>query len=263
MIQSTNSTLVLNGQPHLVSEPRQNRAQPKDQDLPTITRLRYLLVAFNLPLQPWEIPSFRGAMIDKMGRENDLFHNHLEGDKFAYRYATIQYKSIDGHAAIVGLNAGADALQTYFAMPNRSITMAGNTHEMVIDDLRMNQVVMRTWNQQFHYRIQNWIALQDEAYPEYNATVGLVKKAALLERRLTNAMVTMAKGMDWWVDEPIQISVTQFWEPHLVRLKGVRFSAFNVEFTSNVFLPDYIGLGKATALGFGVVKSIQPRSHGK
>jgi hypothetical protein len=256
--------MVLNGQPSLALEPQQVRSQAIDGILPTITRLRYLRVEFDLPLQPWEIPAFRGAMIDKMGRDNDLFHNHLDGEnKFAYRYATVQYKSIDGRAAIVGLNAGADALQSYFAMPHRNIEMGGMQREMVIDDLRMQQVVMRTWNQQFHYRIQNWIALQDEAYPEYNATIGLAKKAVLLERRLTNTMVTMAKGLDWWVDEPIQICVTQFWEPHLVRLKGVRFSAFNVEFTSNVFLPDYIGLGKATALGFGVVKSIQPRSHGK
>jgi hypothetical protein len=218
-------------------------------------------VEFGMELHPYDIPLFRGAMLEKLGWEHDVFHNHAEGDKVIYRYPLIQYKSIHGRASMVGLNAGADALQNFFALPDRNIVMKGIPCEMVVEDMRMQQVVLRTWNQAFHYRIQNWIALQDEAYPEFNQTSSLAKRAGILERRLTNTMVTMAKGLDWWVAEPIQVSVTQFWEPHLVRLKGVLFSAFNVEFTSNVFLPDYMGLGKATALGFGIVKAIQPKKN--
>jgi hypothetical protein len=30
--------------------------------------------------------------------------------------------------------------------------------------------------------------------------------------------------------------------------------AFNIKFTTNISLPDYIGLGKGSSSGFGVVK---------
>lgn len=238
-------------------------AQAQVEALPAIIRARYMRVEFDMELHPKEIPLFRGAVAEKMGMGEDLFHNHAAENEVIYRYPLIQYKSIRGHAAMVGLNKGADALQRYFALPERKLRMGEEDRELKIEDLRMQQVVLRTWNQQFHYRIQNWIALQDEAYGEYYKTSSLAKRAGILEKRLTNSLITMAKGLDWWVAEPIEVNITQYWEAHTVKLKGVRFTAFNALFSSNVFLPDYIGLGKGVALGFGVIKGIQPQDDGK
>ncbi|MFN8394031.1 MAG: CRISPR-associated endonuclease Cas6 [Bacteroidia bacterium] len=235
----------------------------EEHPLPSITRARYLRVEFGMELSPPDIPLFRGAMGERMGHAEHLFHNHDADGAEIYRYPLIQYKSIRGKAAIVALNEGADAMQRYFSQPERRLTVDGKTHEMTVDDLRMNQVVLRTWNQQFHYRIQNWLALQDEPYKEYLATNSLARRATILEKRLTNTILTMARGLDWWVAEPIEVSIAQYWEGRSIRHKDVRFLAFNAEFSTNVFLPDYIGLGKGVAFGFGVVKSIQAQDHGK
>jgi CRISPR/Cas system endoribonuclease Cas6 (RAMP superfamily) len=38
-----------------------------------------------------------------------------------------------------------------------------------------------------------------------------------------------------------------------MQFKANKLSAFDVQFQTNVWLPEYIGLGKGAALGFGMV----------
>jgi hypothetical protein len=56
--------------------------------------IRLLRVEFDAPLKPYEVPAFRGAVVAKVGREHDLFHNHLDDTRYAYRYPLVQYKSL-------------------------------------------------------------------------------------------------------------------------------------------------------------------------
>ncbi len=224
--------------------------------------VRYLHLVFDLPMQPQEIPAFRGAMIEKLGNVEDLLHNHSE-EGHIHRYPLIQYKCVRGKAALIGLNEGAEALQALFADPDRNIRFRDQRQALHIDDLQMNRFALRTWNKRFHYRIHNWIALQEQALADYNQTDSIAKRAMLLERRLQNAVVSLAKGLGWAASEPIDVSLTHYWEPHKVRFKGLHFLAFNAEFHTNVFLPDHIGLGKAGAFGFGTVHPITPRTDGK
>lgn len=223
---------------------------------PGLCRVRYLKVVFDLPLQPQEIPALRGALIEKLGRAQDLLHNHSD-EGHIHRYPLIQYKCLQGKAALIGLNQGADALQALFADPDRCIRFRDQPVTLQVQDLRMQQVVLRTWNKRFHYRIHNWIALQDDAYTDYLGTDSLAKRAAILERRLQNTLVSLAKGLGWEADAPITAELTHFWQPHKVRFKGVVFLAFNAEFNTNVYLPDHVALGKAGAFGFGTIHPLQ------
>jgi hypothetical protein len=42
----------------------------------------------------------------------------------------------------------------------------------------------------------------------------------------------------------------------LLSFKGKEMPGFSLDFNSNVILPPYIGLGKGSSIGFGVVKKI-------
>jgi len=59
-------------------------------------QLRVLTVTFAAPIGKREIGAFRGALIDKVGKEHDWFHNHNNDanaqNSFHYRYPMIQYK---------------------------------------------------------------------------------------------------------------------------------------------------------------------------
>lgn len=49
-------------------------------------KLRILSVAFDTPIEPWELRAFRGAVARKAGWEHELFHNHNnETGGFHYR----------------------------------------------------------------------------------------------------------------------------------------------------------------------------------
>jgi len=37
--------------------------------------------------------------------------------------------------------------------------------------------------------------------------------------------------------------------------------AFNIEFKTNVFLPNFIGLGKGVSIGFGTIKQIYQKEN--
>lgn len=74
----------------------------------TLKKIRYLTVRFDVEIQPYEIPAFRGAIIEKTGAEYVNFHHHLADGQFLYRYPVIQYKRIGRNPAIICIDEGTD-----------------------------------------------------------------------------------------------------------------------------------------------------------
>ena len=71
--------------------------------------LRTLQVRFDTPIARWELPLLRGAIISLLSRDNTIYHNHEAGG-LRYAYPLIQYRQIDGKAALVCVADGVDAL---------------------------------------------------------------------------------------------------------------------------------------------------------
>ena len=216
-------------------------------------RLRVLLVEFADEIESHEIPAFRGAVIAKAGREHILFHNHLNEQKYLYRYPLIQYKRIRKHPAIVCLDYGVDEIHNYFENRDWSIHISGRWLEMKIARLLMNQFTIQVWDKDFTYRVNNWIALNQENYREYLNLPEDAEKISYLERKLTGNILSFAKGINWDVTRPINTHIIQIESLRPVTLKGKKVIGFNLVFTTNVFLPNYIGLGKSVSLGYGIV----------
>jgi len=68
-----------------------------------MNKIRYLHIIFSEPIQSYDIPKFRAAVIEKTKRESTLFHNHIDDNAFIYRYPLIQYKVTDKKASMVCL----------------------------------------------------------------------------------------------------------------------------------------------------------------
>ena len=71
--------------------------------------------------------------------------------------------------------------------------------------------------------------------------------------------MSMAKGIDWHVDKQIETEIQQVKKMQFVKYKNAHLMSFDVDFVSNVFLPNHIGLGKGVSRGFGVVYSGERR----
>lgn len=91
--------------------------------------IRLVTAIFDVKISFAEIPYFRGNMI-RLSGDDPLFHNH-HAEGFCYTYPLVQYKRIDGHAALTGINRGVEALiqvlggkeEYLFQLGNRSADM--------------------------------------------------------------------------------------------------------------------------------------------
>ena len=219
-----------------------------------VKKMRLLKVDFNQAMPAYEIPRFRGAVVARVGRDSTLFHNH-EADGFRYRYPFIQYKTIGGKLSIVCVEEGVDEVFKLFSAPDWNIQLGQQDVTLSIEHLHVNQFNLQVWNHKFHYRMVKWLALNQENYNHYRLCESLSERVTLLEGILKANILAFAKGIGWFVDQPFGVSISELEEPRAVNFKGQKLMAFNVIFSTNVFIPNYIGLGKGVSHGFGIVFS--------
>ena len=216
-------------------------------------KIKYLQIVFKDDITESELPKFRGAVIDAATRENVLFHNHVD-DNFRYAYPLIQYKRIGRSPAIVCLEQGTEAIHAFFSRPNASLQLGDRVVACQIDRLYLNEVTMQTWDKSFEYHIERWLAIKDENYRNYLALTTEAERKVMLEKLLIGNILSLAKGIGWTVTAPIEVKIQHVEREHKILYKGTRLTAFDVTFRCNVSLPNFIGLGKSSAMGFGVVR---------
>lgn len=222
-------------------------------------QVRLLSVAFDTPIQPWELPAFRGAIALKAGWEHDLFHNHdNENGGFHYRLPLIQYKQDHGRPMLVCLNEGIEELQHFFSQPEWTLELNGREAPIRIAKLDVKQYRLGVTDKSFRYHIRNWIGLRDDNYGIYTRLDGVVEKLYHLERVLQNQLISLLEQLGCPPDpeNPVVVKIQQLKDERWVSFKKVKVLAFSLEFTANVVLPDYVGLGKGVSVGWGVVKGL-------
>jgi len=223
----------------------------------TAKKIRILNVIFDNNIAGHEIPAFRGAVANKVGHDNVLFHNHVGDDKFRYSYPLIQYKQIQGKPSIICVDEGVDEIHKFFENRNWSIELSGRELDMKIYKLNMNQYTMQVWDKLWTYNIYNWVALNQENYKKYELCEGIADKYIFLENILKGNILSFAKGIAWTVDKDIVVKISDMIRTKTTNIKQQRILTFDIEFKSNVFLPNNIGLGKNVSLGFGNVRSLR------
>ncbi|GAA4410287.1 hypothetical protein GCM10023187_34680 [Nibrella viscosa] len=216
-------------------------------------KLRYLHIRFDASIEPHEIPAFRGAVIAKAGREHDLFHNHYESAGSIYRYPLIQYKRIGRSPAIICLDEGTEDIHHFFQNRTWDVELNGRPVELRVKDLRLNQYTLQAWEYSFSFSIRHWLALNQENYLRFMELPYERDRIDFLERILRGNILSMAKGLDWYIDREVRVRIRHLSPPRKQRFKEHLLTAFDATFDTNVFLPDFIGLGKGVSLGFGVV----------
>lgn len=196
---------------------------------------------------------FRGAVLHVLeGRDDLLFHNHEE-DGLRYAYPLIQYKRIRKKAAIVCVEEGADAIGQFFANCHFVIQVGEREMALEIENIKAEQIRVQLWEDEFAYHLRKWLPLNQENYQQYKQLESLAEKYAFLEQLLTGNILSFLKGVNIFLDKPLVCKITEVDAPRLTTYKNTRMMSFDVEFKSNITLPDFIGLGKGVSLGFGVV----------
>lgn len=227
-----------------------------------MNKIKYLKVLFNGEIEAYEIPAFRGAIAQKVGLDHVLFHNHKENGGFRHSYPLIQYKRYKRQPVLLCLGEGVNEIHHYFAQSNWDIDISGRTVTMSIAKMDMQQYTLQVWDTFFTYTLKDWIAFTDaKEFEAYKRTDSLIERTQILEKKITNHILSMAKGIGWTVEKPIQSHIIEIGDTKAVKIKDMPFTAYKLSFKSNVFLPNFIGIGGKVSMGFGTVKMIRQNNN--
>jgi len=215
--------------------------------------VRVIKIVFDTELKTYEVPAFRGAIIDVVGREHVVFHNHIGDDQFHYKYPVIQYKTEGKKASIVCIKDGVDEIHHFFQNNTGKILIHGQPRSINVDSIKINKFELQVWDTHFRYYLKKWIPANSENYLKFQKIEGLSKQIQFLENILIGNILSMAKGLDWMVDKPIEVEITSIKNQFWTKMKKTNMMAFDIYFKTNVFLPFDIGLGKGSSMGFGTI----------
>lgn len=198
----------------------------------------------------------RGFFGNYFREHSPLLHNHYDDGKSRYTYPLVQYKVLHGTPVLVGVNDGAQLLaELFFKM--KFIRIGERDYPVLERDIAFRKVEVGMSEGLRDYQFQSaWMALNQNNYAEYQQTPEPDRKA-YLSRILTGNILSFFKGMGLFL--PPEARIVSSFRLHSEGLTGFKdkmMVVFQGDFTSNVMLPDGIGLGKAVSRGYGAIQSI-------
>jgi len=206
-----------------------------------------------IELQQRDAHKLRGYFGNLFKERSTLLHNHMGNGEYRYHYPLVQYKVLENVPLLVGLNEGARLLTELF-LEIEELNIDGKTipvHHKHIEN-RMLEIGISDQKQTYDFE-SLWMGLNQKNHQKYLVST-LDERKRLLERILTGNLLSFFKYADLFVEEHIQVD-GKFIEKQ-TRFKNRKMLAFDGAFEANVTLPDYIGLGKSVARGFGTIKHV-------
>lgn len=176
-------------------------------------------------------------------------------DKSVNRYPLIHYRVEQGQAAMVGFNEGAQALRAWLLQGPEKLRIGKHTEEVLIDHLQERQHELHMLQEMRSYRIQDYIALNQDNYKAWTESDDLISRMQLVQNALTGHILGFAKAMQFHIPgRSLEVSLLHLRRSRPVRLHGVKHLAFGLVFRSNFALPPEMALGRGVSHGFGVLK---------
>lgn len=215
-------------------------------------KIKILTVSFDFPIQYEELPLLRGAVIQLSQFKSDLFHNHTN-EGVIYRYPLIQYKKIRKKAALFCLEEGTQVVSHVFDTGNLQIVLGNKPVTLIVEDIHAFPFLVEAGEATCHYRLENWLPLNQENYQRYHSCATFQEKAQVLENVLKGNLLTFCKGIGMHPDAEIRAVIERIAKEKIVKYRGQIMQAYDIDFSANISIPDYVGLGKGSGIGYGMV----------
>lgn len=223
-------------------------------------QIRTLEIITSTPIKFSEVRLFRGAVINSLDEKLVLFHNH-DDDGFRYSYPLIQYKRINGNAAIVCVEKGTEEIGERFASKNLSLRLGERMVELDVTKMNAFLTDVKLIDGWVSYRLSNWLPLNSDNYAKYISTDSLVEKLGILENVLIGNMMSFLKGVGIHMDLQFNAKITTFRRESVILFKDVKMMNFYIDFKTNLWLPNHIGIGKGASVGFGVITRLNENQN--
>lgn len=227
-----------------------------DSGIIDMTTLRLMTIQFDLPLRYDELDSFRGAIIQAVGKEHTLYHNHSEKG-YLYHYPLIQYRIFNGKAAILCINDGIEQIQFLFSsnfLIDHIFLNNIKRGPLSVENVRIKEFCLKELDAPIEYHIKHWIPLNQKNYQTWQELKSKEERLAELEAILTGNIISFAKGVNWQIEHRFWVTI----RPGSIVMgsysyKGCQMISMTLDFRTNLSLPLGIGLGKDVILNHGIL----------
>ena len=219
--------------------------------------VKVVTVKFKNEIHFDEIPLFRGAINQTQGCSDILFHNHLENGKLKYGYPLVQYKQIDGKAAMVFIGDDASGNINRFSLGPIKTHFGNRPITLEVDTIEETEINVERQCESHYYHLSHWLALDQENYLFYHNDDTAIERIERLQKIIIGNIKSFCKSeaVDYWIPETESLvcDIVELHESYYSKFKDFDLLSFNCVFRSNMVLPDNIGLGGKVSFGYGTV----------
>jgi len=212
---------------------------------------RLNIVLHGLTISPFSIPKLRGSIAAKYPKFS-LIHNHLDNEQLNYAYPSIQFKIIENKPTIIGINEGIEVLKQVF-MDIDKLDIGGKIQQINEKSSQLKEVDIGQVDEPISYKfISPWMALNQKNHAEYRK-LNWAEKRTGLEKILRGNLMSLSKGLNYFIPDFDNVQVQSRLKSVYRNFKNQKMLCFTGEFETNFIIPNYLGIGKQTARGFGTV----------
>lgn len=184
----------------------------------------------------------------------DLLHNHSQDGTVIYRYPRIQFKNIENAPFIYAIGEEAIKVFQKLFLQTNEICIGKKTFIIKEKQFRIKKMIITTVEEEIVYSFYSpWIGLNSERYQEYKHAPD-EEKDRIIAGALMNNIISFCKAVPYQIKKHLKITHKLSGKP--VIFKNTTYIGFTGYFKVKMRLPEYIGLGKSTSHGFGMVKEV-------
>ena len=211
-----------------------------------------LIISFHgIRIHNFDIPGFRGYLATKYPQYT-LLHNHLENNKLRYAYPRVQFKIIEETPSIIGICEGIEILKKVF-MDIEELNIKGVTRRINEKSILLDRKEFGKVQRAVSYRfLTPWMALNQKNHATYDS-LKWNDKRPFLENLIRGNLKSLAKGLHYYIPDFDNLHVQAVLAPVMRNFKNNRMICFTGGFSTNFLIPDFLGIGKQTARGFGTI----------
>ena len=217
-------------------------------------QLPFTTITFpELRLHPSAGHKLRGYFGGLFRDRSPLLHNHYDDGSLRHRYPLVQYKVVRRVPTLVGLAEGATLLTELF-LQIHELELDGERLPLYQKNIRTQRATVGVTDALFEYRFETlWMALNQENFARYR-TLSPPEQTAMLDAIARQNIIAFCKGISYFEEGRI-LTRTRL-EERATQFKNQRMLAFAGTLTTNMQLPEGIGLGKSVARGYGTLRPL-------
>jgi len=157
---------------------------------------------------------------------------------------------------LFGLNEGAELLTSLF-LKVQELCLEGQVYPVLSKNIHHKKWNIGLDDDLHQYRYETlWMGLNQQNHKKYLQAVSVEDRQEQLKRIMVSNILAFYKSFDLLLPKEQRILLNLQVREKSTRFKDQQMLAFSGGFTTNALLPDFAGLGKSVARGFGTVKKI-------